>query len=86
MGFFFLSEAETQAEEKAGSLQGAQCGTRSPVSRIRPWAEGGAKPLGHRGYPEHLFLTVFHDWLTLSITLKMNKQMFNKISVFQVII
>ena len=26
-------------------MQGAQCGTRSLVSRIPPWAEGGAKPL-----------------------------------------
>ena len=33
-------EAETQAEGKAGSLQGAQHGTRSRVSRIMPWAEG----------------------------------------------
>ena len=33
-------EAETQAEEEAGSMRGARCGTRSRVSRIRPWAEG----------------------------------------------
>ena len=38
-------EAETQAEGEAGSMQGAQHGTQSRVSRIRPWAEGGAKPL-----------------------------------------
>ena len=36
--------AETQAEGEAGSMQGARCGTRSRVSRITPWAEGGAKP------------------------------------------
>ncbi|XP_077766113.1 NPC intracellular cholesterol transporter 2 isoform X6 [Canis aureus] len=36
-------EAETQAEGEAGSMQGARRGTRSPVSRITPWAEGGAK-------------------------------------------
>ena len=41
-------EAETQAEGKAGSMQGAQYGTLSPVSRITPWAEGGAKPLSNR--------------------------------------
>ena len=33
-------EAETQAEEEAGSSQGALCGTPSWVSRITPWAEG----------------------------------------------
>ena len=42
-------EAETQAEGEAGSMQGAQRGTRSQVSRIMPWAEGGAKPLSHPG-------------------------------------
>ena len=31
----------------AGSL----IGTRSWVSRITPWAEGGAKPLSHPGCP-----------------------------------
>ena len=33
-------EAETQAEGEAGSLQGAQRGTRSQVSGIAPWAKG----------------------------------------------
>ena len=33
-------EAETQAEGEAGSMQRAQCGTPSWVSRIMPWAEG----------------------------------------------
>ena len=33
--------------------------TRSRVSRITPWAEGGAKPLGHWGCPNVLFLTQF---------------------------
>ena len=54
-GFCFLfiherhtqREAETQAEGEAGSMQGARCGTWSWVSRIMPWAEGGAKPLSH---------------------------------------
>ena len=40
-------EAETQEEGQAGSMQGAQRGTHSRDSRIMPWAEGGAKPLGH---------------------------------------
>ena len=44
-------EAETQAEGEADSRQGAQRGTQSWVSRIRPWAEGGAKPLSHMGCP-----------------------------------
>ena len=48
-------EAETQAEGEAGSMQGADVGldtgTRSRVSRIRPWAEGSTKPLSHEGCP-----------------------------------
>ena len=45
-------EAETQAGGEAGSVQGAQRGIRFRVSRIRPWAEGGAKPLSPPGLPE----------------------------------
>ena len=45
------TEAETQAEEEAGFMQGAQRVPRSWVSRITPWAEGGAKLLSHRGCP-----------------------------------
>ena len=48
-------EAETQAEGEVGSMQEAQGGTRSGVSRIMPWAAGGAKPLHHRGCPPYLF-------------------------------
>ncbi|CAD7688446.1 unnamed protein product [Nyctereutes procyonoides] len=33
-------EAETQAEGEAGSMPGARRGTRSPDSRIAPWAKG----------------------------------------------
>ena len=44
-------EAETQAEGEAGSMQGARRETRSQVSRITPWTEGGAKPLSHLGCP-----------------------------------
>ena len=44
-------EAETQAEGEAGSMQGAQRGTRSRDPRIMPWAEGGVKPLSHPGIP-----------------------------------
>ena len=39
-------------------MQGAQRGTRSRDPRIRPWAEGGAKPLGHPGCPITLILKV----------------------------
>ena len=53
-------EAETQAEGEAGSMQGARRGTWSEVSRITPWAEGGAKPLGHRGCPIFNFLKKLH--------------------------
>ena len=52
-------EAETQAEGEAGSMQGARRGTRSRVSRITPWAEGKAKPLGHPGCPVRSVLTKF---------------------------
>ena len=44
-------EAETQAEREADSMQGARRGTGSQVSRIRPWAEGGAKPPSYPGCP-----------------------------------
>ncbi|KAM8954896.1 5'(3')-deoxyribonucleotidase, mitochondrial isoform 2-T2 [Lycaon pictus] len=44
-------EEETQAEGEAGSTQEARRGTRSRVSRITPWAAGGAKLLHHRGCP-----------------------------------
>ena len=58
-------EAETQAEGETGSMQEAQHGTRSQVSRIMPWAEGGAKPLSHPGCPvcvclkSRLFMNTF---------------------------
>ena len=45
-------EAQTQAEGEAGSVQGAQCGSRSQDSRITPWAKGDAKPLSHPGSPD----------------------------------
>ena len=48
-------EAEMQPEGKAGSMQGARCGTRS---RIMPWAEGGAKLLRHPGCPYYLIFYV----------------------------
>ena len=57
--FFFViherhteREAETQAEGEVGSIQGAQCGTWSQVSRIIPWAEGSTKLLSHPGCPK----------------------------------
>ena len=49
-------EAETQAEGGAGSMQGAQYGTPSQVSRITPWTEGGGKLLSHQGCPIRCFL------------------------------
>ena len=33
-------EAKTQGEGEAGSMQEAQCGTRSWDPRITPWAKG----------------------------------------------
>ena len=48
-------KAQTQAEGEAGPVQGTQRGTRSWVSRIRPWTQGSAKPLGHPGCPVLVF-------------------------------
>ena len=55
-------ERERGAEDTEGearSMQGARRGTGSQVSRIRPWAEGGAKPLSHPGCPKLAFLRTF---------------------------
>ena len=41
-------------------MQGARRGTRSWVSRIRPWAKSGAKPLGHPGCPKKLYFHLSH--------------------------
>ena len=49
-------EAETLAEGEAGSMQEARCGTRSRISGITPWAEGGAKLLSHPGCPKETYL------------------------------
>ena len=58
-------EAETQAEGEAGSMQGARRGTGFQVSRIMPWAEGGAKPLSHLGCPHVYGHTETGHWLLL---------------------
>ena len=58
-------EAETQAEGEAGSMQGAQRGTGSQVSRITPRAAGGAKPLRHWGCPCRGFLL----WIKMDVIL-----------------
>ena len=52
-------ERERQAETvgEAGSRQGIWCGTRSPVSRTMPWAEGSTKSLSHPGCPGLFFST-----------------------------
>ena len=57
-------QAETQEEGEAGSMQGDRRGTRSQVSRIRPWTEGGTKPLSHQGCP---VLGIFNSLLQLAI-------------------
>ena len=54
--------AETQAKGEAGSMQGARRGTRSWVSRIRPWAEDGAKSPSHLGCPK---MIVFYFFLNI---------------------
>ena len=52
------TETEREREGETGSRQGARCGTLSGVSRIRPWAEGGAKPLSHLGCPKSYDLCI----------------------------
>ena len=52
-----MIEGETQAEGEAGSMQGTQRRTPSLVSRILPWAQGGAKPLSHWGCPADSYST-----------------------------
>ena len=44
-------EAETLAEGEAGSLQGAQCRTCSPILRSRQEPKADAQPLSHPGVP-----------------------------------
>ena len=41
-----MREAETQAEEEAGSMQGARLGTRSQDPGVTACTQGGANPLG----------------------------------------
>ena len=60
-------EAETQAEGEAGSMQGAGRGTLSWVSRIRPWAEGGAKPLSHPGPPQISFILMQYSCVCVCV-------------------
>ena len=54
----FIYSRETQRErqrhrwERAGSLWGAWCGTRSQDPGITPWAEG-AQPWNHPGIPKY---------------------------------
>ena len=62
-------EAEPQAEGEAGSMQGAQSGTPSWISRITPWDEGGSKPLSHPGCPCFSLLTLFPILLISVLTL-----------------
>ena len=44
-------KAETQAEAEAGSMQGAQRGTRSWDSRITPGLKASGKLLSYPGIP-----------------------------------
>ena len=68
-----VPETQAQAEGEAGSMQGARRGTRSPVSRITPWAKGGAKPLGHLGCPpEEILIQSFSPTLS-QIQLSLHK-------------
>ena len=46
--------------EKPAPSRGARHGTRSGVSRITPWTQGGAKPLSHLGCP--VGVNLLHSW------------------------
>ena len=63
--FIYLREREleTQAEGEAGSMQGAQSGTRSWVSRIMSCIEGA---LSHLGFPR---FTAFNSHVQLLMLL-----------------
>ena len=63
-------EGETRAEGEAGLMQGAGRGTRSRVSRITPWAEGGAKPLSHPSCPKFMLLNTILPLRNISHALK----------------
>ena len=45
-------EVETQAEGEAGSLLGAQCGTRFGILGSCPEPKANAQPLSHTGIPD----------------------------------
>ena len=60
------TETETQAEGEVGSMQGPRHVTGSWVSRIMPWAEGGAKPLSHPGCP---YFYIFNKFLCIVMLL-----------------
>ena len=47
-------EAETQAEEEIGSLQGARCGTQSRIPGSHPEPKADAQPLSHPGVPPYV--------------------------------
>ena len=54
-------EAETQAEREAGSLWGAQCGTRSQDSGITTSGFAKAQPQSHPGAPITKFFQAYLD-------------------------
>ena len=51
-------EAETQAGGEAGSVQRAQCGTRSQIPGSRPELKADAQPLSHPGVSQMNLLKV----------------------------
>ena len=78
-------ERERQAEGEAGFMQGTQRGTPSQISRIRPWAEGGAKPLSHPGYPQIIVfesetVAICSQLCLISNTVKLSNMILVKVS------
>ena len=63
--YLFLRENERERQTGRGRSR-LPAGTRSWLSRITPWAEGGAKPLSYLGW-QLSFKFSFHGYETLEI-------------------
>ena len=61
------TEAETQAEGEAVSLQEAWCGTRSQDSRIMTWAEGTRSTAEPPRHPQFFFKKLIKGGIILDL-------------------
>ena len=67
-------ETHTQEEGEAGSMPGAQCGTRSRDSRIAPWAKGRRQTSEP---PRDPLLWKIFDWKSWRSTELINSSLFS---------